>query len=50
MDTIQKQLAALWARIDIIKLLFDPEFPKVLASVIALLQRNMREPEGARRR
>lgn len=47
---IQKQLAALWARVDVAKLLFDPEFPGVLASVIKLLQRNLRDADTTARR
>jgi len=41
MPDIAAQLAALWKRVNIIKLVMDPEFVPVLASVIALLKRNL---------
>ena len=49
MGSIQAQLQALWNRVDVAKLILDPQFIPTLSAVVGLLTRNLK-PSGTERK
>lgn len=39
----EAQLKALWARVDLMKLVTDPEFPATLLALLNLLRRSLKD-------